>query len=143
MAPNLVRDVEAESTQEVIFSDIFEVRLADGTRVRGGFALWKRTRHLLGMAFDYGMSASLVVSTIQMLTFAVPGAIRHSEAGQTGWGRGNPPGPAGERKCRAILVRYDKKASNYLALIKLACLLIWDRRYVRLSVWRSFLSGSL
>lgn len=27
-------------------------------------------------------------------------------------------------KCRAILVRYDKKASNYLALIKLACLLI-------------------
>ena len=26
-------------------------------------------------------------------------------------------------KCRAILVRYDKKACNYLALIKLACLL--------------------
>ena len=39
-------------------------------------------------------------------------------------------------KCRAILVRYDKKASNYLALIKLACLLIWYRRYVRLSVLR-------
>ncbi len=32
------------------------------------------------------------------------------------------------RKCRAILVRYDKKASNYLVLIKLACLLIWYRR---------------
>ena len=27
-------------------------------------------------------------------------------------------------KCRAILVRYDKKAQNYLALIKLACALI-------------------
>ena len=39
-------------------------------------------------------------------------------------------------KCRAILVRYDKKASNYLALIKLACVLIWYRRYVRLSVLR-------
>ena len=39
-------------------------------------------------------------------------------------------------KCRAILVRYDKKASNYLALIKLACMLIWYRRYVRLSVLR-------
>jgi len=36
-------------------------------------------------------------------------------------------------KCQAILVRYDKKASNYRALIKLACLLIWYRRYVRLA----------
>ena len=31
-------------------------------------------------------------------------------------------------KCRAILVRYDTKASNYLALLKLACALIWYRR---------------
>lgn len=31
-------------------------------------------------------------------------------------------------KCRALLVRYDKKASNYLALLKLACALIWYRR---------------
>lgn len=35
-------------------------------------------------------------------------------------------------KCRAILVRYDKKASNYLALLKLACALIWYRRIHRL-----------
>jgi len=39
-------------------------------------------------------------------------------------------------KCRAILVRYDKKACNYLALIKLACLLFWYRRRWRLSVLR-------
>ena len=31
-------------------------------------------------------------------------------------------------KCRAILVRYDKKASNYLGLIQLACALLWYRR---------------
>ena len=31
-------------------------------------------------------------------------------------------------KCRAILVRYDKKPSNYLGLLKLACALIWYRR---------------
>jgi len=31
-------------------------------------------------------------------------------------------------KCRAILVRYDKKSSNYLGLIKLACALLWYRR---------------
>ena len=28
-------------------------------------------------------------------------------------------------KCRAILVRYDKKVSNYLGLIQLACALLW------------------
>jgi putative transposase len=39
-------------------------------------------------------------------------------------------------KCRAILVRYAKKAQNYLALLKLACGLIWYRRYVRLCVLR-------
>lgn len=39
-------------------------------------------------------------------------------------------------KCRAILVRYDKKACNYLALIKLACALFWYRRLHRLTVLR-------
>lgn len=37
-------------------------------------------------------------------------------------------------KCRAILVRYAKKSCNYLGLIQLACLLLWYRRYHRLSV---------
>lgn len=35
-------------------------------------------------------------------------------------------------KCRAILVRYDKKAENYLGLIQLACSLSWYRRLHRL-----------
>jgi len=39
-------------------------------------------------------------------------------------------------KCRAILVRYEKKASNYLNLIKLACALFWYRRLWRLTVLR-------
>ena len=39
-------------------------------------------------------------------------------------------------KCRAILVRYDKRASNYLALLKYACALLWYRRYHRLAVLR-------
>jgi len=39
-------------------------------------------------------------------------------------------------KCRAILIRYDKKACNYLALIKLACALLWYRRQWRLSLLR-------
>jgi hypothetical protein len=39
-------------------------------------------------------------------------------------------------KCRSILVRYEKKASNYLGLIKVACILIWYRRQHRLSLSR-------
>jgi len=39
-------------------------------------------------------------------------------------------------KCRAILVRYDKKAANYLGLIKIACILLWYRRQHRLSLLR-------
>ena len=35
-------------------------------------------------------------------------------------------------KCRAILIRYDKKAANYLGLIQLACALLWYRRHHRL-----------
>ena len=35
-------------------------------------------------------------------------------------------------KCRGLLVRYEKKAENYLGLLKLACGLIWFRRYLRL-----------
>lgn len=31
-------------------------------------------------------------------------------------------------KCRAILVRCDKKVSNYIGLIQLACALPWHRR---------------
>jgi len=37
-------------------------------------------------------------------------------------------------KCRAILVRYEKKAANYLGLIKVACVLLWYRRQHRLSL---------
>lgn len=35
-------------------------------------------------------------------------------------------------KCRAILVRYAKKSSNYLGIIQLACALLWYRRKHRM-----------
>ncbi len=82
VAPNLVRALEQSSPTEVVFSDIFEVRLADGSRVRGCFALWKRTRHILALAFDYRMQAELVVKTIEMVPFEVPTAIFHSDQGK-------------------------------------------------------------
>ena len=36
-------------------------------------------------------------------------------------------------KCRGILVRYEKKAENYLAMLQLACGLLWFRRLHHLS----------
>jgi putative transposase len=37
------------------------------------------------------------------------------------------------RKCRGILVRYNKNPANYLGLLQLACALIWYRRYWKLT----------
>jgi len=52
VVPNLLRDPNTPADLEIMFSDIFEVQLQDRTKVRGCFALWKRTRHILALAFD-------------------------------------------------------------------------------------------
>jgi putative transposase len=36
-------------------------------------------------------------------------------------------------RCRGILIRYEKKAENYLAAVQLACALLWYRRLHRLT----------
>jgi putative transposase len=95
IVPNLLRDPKTAGEQEVMFSDIFEVQLADRTKVRGCFALWKRTRHILALAFDYSMRADLVVSTIEMVEFCVPGTIWHSDQGSQ----------YGAEQTRAVLLR--------------------------------------
>ncbi len=81
-APNLLREGKEAQVPDVVFSDIFEVRLADGSRVRGCFALRKQTQHLLGLAFDYHMRAELVTELIQTLSFTTPGWIWHSHQGK-------------------------------------------------------------
>ena len=43
-------------------------------------------------------------------------------------------------KCRAILIRYDKKPENYKGIIQLACTLLWTRRLHQLN-WGQPLSG--
>jgi putative transposase len=35
--------------------------------------------------------------------------------------------------CRGLLVRYEKKAANYLGLVEVACILLWYRRAKRQS----------
>ncbi|GHO61732.1 transposase [Ktedonobacter sp. SOSP1-52] len=82
IAPNLVRELDPESMTEVVFSDIFEIQLADRTKVRGCFTLWKRTRHILGLAFEYHMRTELVTAALRTLSFDVPEAIFHSDQGK-------------------------------------------------------------
>lgn len=83
IAPNKLREdaIDLNST-EVVFSDILEIKLADGSRVRGCFALRHRTRQVMGMAFDYHMRADLVTNAIQTMSFVVPGSIWHSDQGK-------------------------------------------------------------
>lgn len=54
---------------EVIFTDMFEMTLADRTKVRGCFALRKSTRQILSLVFDYSMRAEIVVSTLNRIDF--------------------------------------------------------------------------
>jgi putative transposase len=83
IAPNKLREDAFEWVKnEVVFSDILQVKLVDGTRVRGCFALRHRTRQLLGIAFDYHMRADLVTDAIETMTFEVPGSIWHSDQGK-------------------------------------------------------------
>ncbi len=42
--------------------------------------------------------------------------------------RSDPYTLAWLQRCRAILIRYDKKPTNYKGLIQLACALLWYRR---------------
>jgi hypothetical protein len=72
VVPDRRRDEKTPADVEVVFSDIFEVHLADRTKVLGCFVLRKRTHHILALAFDYSMRADLVVSTIDMVIFSVP-----------------------------------------------------------------------
>jgi putative transposase len=36
-------------------------------------------------------------------------------------------------RCRGIIIRYEKKVENYLAVVQLACTLLWYRRLHRLT----------
>ena len=66
----------------IIFSDIFEVKLADGSRLRGSFALRKDTRQILSLVFDYSMNQGLVQSVIEHIDTQELLAIFHSDQGK-------------------------------------------------------------
>jgi putative transposase len=79
---NLNRTEELIEPEGIIFSDIFEFRLADGSKVYGCFALLKRTRQILSLMFDYHMRSDLVTSTIERIDFLPTNPIWHSDQGR-------------------------------------------------------------
>jgi len=78
----LREEVFACVKQEVVFSAILEVKLADGTRVRGCFALRHRTRQVLLIACDYHMRADLVTGAIETMAFEGQGLIWQRDQGK-------------------------------------------------------------
>ncbi|MFH1641770.1 MAG: IS3 family transposase [Nanoarchaeota archaeon] len=79
---NLANEASLPIRQEIIFSDIFEFKLMDGSKVRGCFALRKKTRQILSLCFDYGMRSSLVIQTINRIDFSLNNPIWHSDQGR-------------------------------------------------------------
>ncbi len=91
IVPNKLREEAFEWVgNEVVFSDILEVKRADGTGVCGCFALRHRTRQVLLIAFDCHMRADLVTDAIETMAFEVPGSIWQSEEEHTLWGGPDP-----------------------------------------------------
>jgi len=80
---NIANDSEViELNINIIFSDMFEFRLEDNSKLRGCFALHKQTRQILALIFDYAMKAELVVSTIQSIDFGFF-ALWHTDQGKS------------------------------------------------------------
>jgi putative transposase len=80
---NLANDPEMKlNAIGIVFSDIFEFKLADETRIRGCFALKKETRQILSLIFDYSMRADIVVTTIKRIDFVDPESIWHTDQGK-------------------------------------------------------------
>ena len=65
----------------IVFSDMFEFRLLDGSILRGCFALLKQTRQILSLVFDYSMKATLVHATINSMSQQDDLYIWHTDQG--------------------------------------------------------------
>lgn len=67
---NLLREKEVED-HKVLFTDLFQFRLADGTKVYCCFIMRKNTRQILAFCYGYGMPATLVTESINRLDLVV------------------------------------------------------------------------
>jgi hypothetical protein len=88
-APNLANGEDYRDNLDigVIYSDIFEFKLADYSKVRGCFALLRQTRQVLSLVFDYAIKDDLVLSAIDNMQVVTTAnrehyLILHSDQGK-------------------------------------------------------------
>lgn len=81
---NLLREKDIED-HKVLFTDLFQFRLADGTKIYCCFIIRKNTRQILAFCYGYGMPATLVTESINRLDLVVDLAetefVLHSDQG--------------------------------------------------------------
>lgn len=99
---------------DIVFSDIFEFKLIDGSRIRGCFALRKHTRQILSLVFDYSMRAELVVTTIQRIDGIDSNSIWHTDQGKQ-YGAGITLQALLEKGFRASMSRAGTPTDNPFA----------------------------
>jgi len=76
--PNLLLGNEVVDYSDLLVSDMFEFRLADGTKVYGCFILKHSTRQTISMVFDYTKDTSLIIKAInQAEDYIDPRSIFH------------------------------------------------------------------
>lgn len=83
---NLLRedDINLED-YEIVFSDILQFKLADGSKVYSCFAIRRKTRQILSFVYGYSMPADLVVDTlsrIDIVDLSEAEVIWHSDQGK-------------------------------------------------------------
>ena len=66
---------------DLVRSDIFEFRLADGSKVYGCFAILEQTAQVLSLTFSWRMTAELVATTINNIAMKLTEPIWHSDQG--------------------------------------------------------------
>lgn len=81
---NLVREVDLEAF-EIVFSDILQFKLADGSKVYCCFAIRRKTRQIVSFVYGYSMPAELVVDAlnrIDLVDLSKAEVIWHSDQGK-------------------------------------------------------------
>lgn len=84
VADNLLRLKDIEK-YEIIFSDIFEFRLKDGSKAYCCFMLRKITRQIISFCYSYNIKADLVIETIERVDIEdIKGAnvVMHNDRGK-------------------------------------------------------------
>ena len=84
LVENKLRNIENIEDFEVVVSDIFEFKLANGKKVYGCFLLRLKTRQILSFSYGFKMPAELVVNSlkhIDMLDLTKAKIIFHSDQG--------------------------------------------------------------